>query len=59
MTEFRSWVEVEVAVLSSPSPIVLKVSVDVKQHCTELKQFDAELRKCVLVLVASVDTKQH
>ena len=28
--------KVEVAVLGSPSPIVLVVSVDVKQHCTKL-----------------------
>ena len=28
----RSCVKVEVAVLSCPSPIVLMVSVDVKQH---------------------------
>ena len=33
-TEFRSHVKVEVAVLGSPSLIVLTVSVDVKQHCT-------------------------
>ena len=31
-TELRSCVKVEVAVLGSPSLIVLKVSVDVKQH---------------------------
>ena len=32
ITEFRSCVNVEVAVLGSPSLIVLIVSVDVKQH---------------------------
>ena len=31
-TEFRSCVKIEVAVLGSPSLIVLMVSVDVKQH---------------------------
>ena len=31
-SELRSCVKVEVAVLGSPSPIVLTVSVDVKQH---------------------------
>ena len=31
-SELRSCVEVEVAVLDSPSLIVLMVSVDVKQH---------------------------
>ena len=31
-SEFRSCVKVEVAVLGSPSLIVLVVSVDVKQH---------------------------
>ena len=31
-TELRSCVKVEVAVLGSPSLIVLMVSVDVKQH---------------------------
>ena len=33
-SELRSCVKVEVAVLGSPSLIVLKVSVDVKQHRT-------------------------
>ena len=37
--------KVEVAVLGSPSLIVLMVSVDVKQHCTEL-------RSCMKVEVA-------
>ena len=32
ITELRSCVDVEVAVLGSPSLIVLIVSVDVKQH---------------------------
>ena len=39
--------KVEVAVLGSPSLIVLMVSVDVKQHRT-----DIELRSCVKVGVA-------
>ena len=32
ISEFRSFLKVEVAVLGSPSLIVLMVSVDVKQH---------------------------
>ena len=32
VAELRSCVRAEVAVLGSPLPIVLKVSVDVKQH---------------------------
>ena len=32
ITEFRGGVKVEVAILSSPSVIVLTVSVDVNQH---------------------------
>ena len=40
----------EVAVLGSPSLIVLMVSVDVKQNCTELQSL--ELRSCVKVEVA-------
>ena len=42
---FRSCVKVEVAVLGSPSLIILMVCVDVKQH---LKKF----RSCVKVEVA-------
>ncbi len=32
MSELRSCVKIKVAILGSPSPIVLMVSVDVKQH---------------------------
>ena len=53
--------KVEVAVLGSPSLIVLMVSVDEKQH--ELEQSTPELRGCVKVKVAvlmvSVDIQQH
>ena len=38
ISQFRSCVKVEVDVLDSPSLIVLMVSVDVKQHCTEVSQ---------------------
>ena len=59
--------KVEVAVLGSPSLVVLMVSVDVKQRL----ELSADLRSCVKVLVAvlgspslvvlvvSVDVKQH
>ena len=59
--------KVEVAVLDSPGLIVRRVSVDVKQHWTNV----SELRSCVKVEVAvlgspslivrrvSVDVKQH
>ena len=65
-TELRSCVKDEVAVLGSPSLMVLMVSVDVKQH--ELAEY---LRNCVkveegvlgspsqTVLMVSVDVKQH
>ena len=59
MSEFRSCVKVEVAVLGSPSLIVRTVSVDVKQH------WRTELKSCVKVEVAvlgspvSVDVKQQ
>ena len=44
--------KVEVAVLGFPILIVLTVSVDVKQHCTELKRtISSELRNCVKVEV--------
>ena len=61
---------VEVAVLVSPSPISLTVSVDVKQHCFNQHNM-TEFRSCVKVEVAvlvspslivfmvSVDVKQH
>ena len=61
--------KVEVAVLGSPSLIVLMVSVDEEQH--ELEQSTPELRSCVKVEVAvlgtpsqivfmvSVDIQQH
>ena len=39
MSEPRSCVKVEVAVLGSPSLIVLMVSVDVNQHLKESKRF--------------------
>ena len=38
MTEFRSCVRVEVAVLGSPSLISLMVSVDVKHHVYLLRE---------------------
>ena len=41
--------KVEVAVLASPSLIILMVSVDVKQHSTRGR---SELRSCVKVEVA-------
>ena len=43
--------KVEVAVLDCPSLIILKVSVDVKQHCSI-----SELRSCVKVEVAVLDS---
>ena len=45
---------VEVAVLSSPSLTVLMVSVDVKQHWTW-----PESEPSLIVLIVSVDGKQH
>ena len=66
-SELRSCVKVEVAVLGSPSVIVLMVSVDVKQYWN----IGSELRSCVkievavlgspsvIVLMVSVDVKQH
>ena len=64
---------VEAAVLGSPSPISLMVSVDVKQHLKKkTKRVGSEVRSCVKGLVAilgspslivlyvvSVDAKQH
>ena len=47
---FRSCVTVEVAVLGSPSLIVLTVSMDVKQHLT--CHCCSEFRNCVKVEVA-------
>ena len=43
--------KVEVAVLGSPSIIVLMVSADVKRHRTRAKM-DSEVRSCVKVEVA-------
>ena len=62
--------KVEVAVLGSPSPIVLMVSVDVKQHWKKMS-CRSKLRNCVkdevavlgspspIVLTVSVDVKHH
>ena len=57
---------VEVAVLGSPSLIVRKVPVDVKQHCrTELRSCGVKVEVAVLgspslvVLTVCVDIKQH
>ena len=50
-TELRSCVNVDVAVLGSPSLIIVRmVSVDVKQHCNS--GWKAKLRSCVKVDVA-------
>ena len=49
MSELRSRVKVEVAVLGNPSLIVLMVSVNVKEHRTCI----TELRSCVKDEVAS------
>ena len=54
--------KVEVAVLGSPSLLVLMVSVDVKQHRTTncVNVVVAILgSSSVIVLVVSVDVKQH
>ena len=71
MSEIRSCVKVEVAVLSTPSLISLMVSVDVKPHLTSVNLCHTELRSGVKVevdvlgtpslisLMVSVDVKQH
>ena len=65
--ELRRCVKVEVAVLGSPSLIVLMVSVDVKQHCTRGQDRGQELSECrgallglpfIIVRMISVDVKQ-
>ena len=43
-TELRSCVKVELAVLGSPSLVVFPVSVDVKQHWTELRSSGLSVR---------------
>ena len=69
-SEVSSSVKVDVAVLGSPSLIVLTVSVDVKQHWEKMSCC-SEVRSCVkvevavpgspslIVLTVSVDVKHH
>ena len=54
MSEFRSCVKVDVAVLGSLSLRVLMASVDLKQHQKEKKLSVSEFRGCV-----KVDVRQH
>ena len=70
-SELSSCVKVEVAVLASPSLIVLMVSVDVKQHWAWTICLLSDLRSCVkvevdvqgspslIVRTVSVDVKHH
>ena len=51
ISEIRSCVKVEMAILGSPSPIILMVSVDVKQHLKKKKTHtsgNGELELCYL-----------
>ena len=67
-SECRSCVQVEVAVLGSPSLIVRTVSVDVKQHWTCTSQSSGAVCRSrwpspgspsLISLMVSVDVKQH
>ena len=66
ITELRSCVKVEVAVLGSLSLIVLMVSVDVKQHSTSMNsgavwkwRWTSWVPQSLTVPTVSVDVNQH
>ena len=59
MTELRSCVKVEVAVLGSPSLIVLTVSVDVKQHWTNSTRFRSQRNLAGYVIKKHVSARKR
>ena len=57
--ELRSCVKVEVAILGSPSLIVLRVSVDVKQHSAINHLHTPRFSPSLTNPLVSVDVKHH